>query len=201
MEDLRVFCSGGGAPRWLRKLYEYRNRVKRSVGRGLPPAVEPPHELEGVDVAGGDVRSAKLQAVRTHGMYWEKGSKETLWSVQDAVRASDSARKPNVNYLKEILGQNGFGVLAKRHAPRGRVALVDELVLHVLWLDLCTYVKRGKGMARTQLPRKRLVSVVQIWLDFHRDRGSDAEMKEKRMSLNKSVLPGVVERSEEGGTG
>ena len=52
--------------------------------------------------------------------------------------------------------------------PRSKAALVEELVLHLLYVDLQPYSKVGKGVTKKCLPLQRLQAAAQAWMDYHR---------------------------------
>ena len=181
------FARDPNAPRWLRKRFEHHNRERRrasaraSASASVPPAA-------GLDLRGdsrqgaGDApacasasasASAKVEAVRGHGLQWDRDSNTSPWTVRESLQHSKT--KPRLACVKEMLRALGA---VDGPLPRTSALSVEALVLHILWVDLQGYTKQGKGVVKRCLPRLRLWEAAQAWMDYHKSDLHDKERKE-----------------------
>jgi hypothetical protein len=65
--------------------------------------------------------------------------------------------------------------------PRTRAQLVEELVLHVLWVDLQPYSKAGQGVTRKCFPMGQLRAAAQAWVDYHKGPGDAGARQDLKM--------------------
>ena len=91
----------------------------------------------GVPQEASATRAAKLEAVRGHRLLWDRDPQSDTWAVRESLQHSKS--KPRVACVKEML--RALGAVEGR-MPRALAASVEELVLHLLWVDLeaCTII-------------------------------------------------------------
>ena len=70
--------------------------------------------------------------------------------------------------------------------PRALAASVEELVLHLLWVDLEAYSTRGSGQVKKRLAKAQLQEAAQAWIDFH---PSDLHEEDRRQLRNCGTYP------------
>ena len=160
------------APRWFRKRFQHHNRTRcngpsssthAATGGAqgpVPPRGTPTRGAFDAGVAAED----KLAAVRAHGLLWERDANNPAWSVCEAVQHAKA--KPPLGCLKAILKALGVAGAA---LPRTRAGLTQQLVLHILFVDLENYDRNKRDSVKKQcLPKHVLNDAVQAWTDYHK---------------------------------
>ncbi len=176
MQQLEEFAMDKQTPRWLRKRFEHHNRqTRRLTAQPAAPTtqVAPDAETPSPTTCDATSDSTKLAAVRGHGLLWDRVDNSSPWTVREALQHAKF--KPNARCVKEMLQQLGD---KDAKLPRSRASLVDALVLHILWVDLQPYTKKGRGRSKDALPRPALWNAVQAWIDYHQSELHDKERKE-----------------------
>ena len=173
LANLEEFAQSLEAPRWFRKRFEHHNREFR---QGPSPATRAAAHAAGSDpvapvsdstraVFNIDVASdLKLAAVRSHGLLWDRDANNPAWSVREALRHAKGKQAP-LPCLKEILLALGA---TQRSLPRSRLALTEELVLHILYIDAEEYERSNRGVVKKSLPKHALSNAAQAWKDYHK---------------------------------
>ena len=102
----------------------------------------------------------KLRAVAQHGLVWEKGNPD-IWSLKEAME--HRTKVPRMACLKDLLAI--LGVVDRM--PRGKIGCMQELVPHLLWVDLQPYRRNRNGIDKLCLPHETLRQAVQAWIHAH----------------------------------
>ena len=167
LEQLEAFARDPSTPRWFRKRFEHHNRERQRQppqprATKMPPPATAAASASAAPAAASATLSAKMDAVRAHGLQWERNPDTPAWSVRESLQQAKG--KAPVLCLKEMLRYLGA---VQGPFPRGRAALVEQLVLHILFVDLQDYVKAGKGYTKKCLPKQMLQHAAQAWMDYH----------------------------------
>ena len=178
--QLEQFAADHNTPRWFRKRYQYHNRERRRAPAKNTSGAAADASTTASASAGARASASakasvaeKIHAVQRHGLHWEKveGDKDR-WTVKEALQHSRT--KPSPACLKEMLQALGA---VEGSLPRARPALVEALVLHLLWVDVQPYSKAGSGITRTCLSRGQLWVAAQAWIDFHKSSACEKDRK------------------------
>ena len=144
LQALEIFVHSADCPRWVKKRFEYHNRERqaRAPRRREAVVVEEREAEEAPAEEVSDSRKAMLEKVQAHGLAWASTGSSCPFTVKEALLASRTT--PRVQTLRELL--TALGV--KAPLPKTKAALVEEVVLHLLALDLIPFTKRGTGMVK-----------------------------------------------------
>ncbi len=190
VEQLEVFVRSPDAPRWFRKRFEHHNRERRrgstakaNAAARAASAQQPAQDDKGPSRRAFDATVAvetKIAAVRAHGLLWDRDQQNPAWTVREAL--GHARPKPHGTCVKEMLAALGA---VKGPLPRSGGALVEELVLHILHVDLQEFSRNKKGnVAKQCLPKHALDDAAQVWKDYHKS--ASHEVARKALKTNQS---------------
>ena len=185
LAELAKFLKSAACPKWLSERHAKQNRLKRRNKEQLPeskPAVasdpEDPLDLEEEDpfTHAPDI----ISTMKQHGLLWKDLHNSTQYSVCECLASRRPLPKTGMlkRYL-EILQPN-------RKPPATLQARVRLCALLFLSIDLESYEKKGKGLAKPSLNKAQLKCLTQAFVQFH------ARMEMKLQNQMKKERPFAI---------
>ena len=197
LAELAKFLKSAACPQWLSDRHAKHNRLKRrntertgktQDGKGastLPeskpsvasaPEIPADPEEENLFTHAPDISST----MRKHGLLWKDLPKSTQYSVCECL----ASRRP---LPKTLMLRRYLDILQPNSkAPASVQARVRLCALLLLSIDLESYEKKGKGLAKPSLSKAQLKSLTQAFVQFH------ARMELKLLSQMKKERPFAI---------